>query len=182
MLPEVLLLVARGLQRCQHAVPSCRGPNASLKTFTIMMQQREGDRSQPTLSADGPLTPDRVFPSLDGAVFDAPALRWGCFRFRSSSSATCHCSSDAGEQYRRGPSWQPDSHGRDTPSDSHSFQTWLNGGFPLRNENDLELVGSVVARMRSGRAHAHLLLPEPGCVRLGQVMLGMETDRAFFHI
>ncbi|HEX6032256.1 MAG TPA: alpha/beta fold hydrolase, partial [Tepidiformaceae bacterium] len=111
-------------------------------------------------TADGAPGPVRVFfPSLDGAVFDAPILE-GCSRYPLVIFCHGHCSQDA-EHYKK---WFeiPAELARSGYVVAVPLLPQVGGGtHPSGADGDLALLGALAAWMRTGWEHAAVLLPEP---------------------
>jgi pimeloyl-ACP methyl ester carboxylesterase len=118
-------------------------------------------------SADGAPTNARVFfPSLDGAVFDAPILE-GCGRCPLIVFAHGHCSEPDSDHYQK---WfeLPSLLARSgSVVVVPALPATAGGTYPWENNAELALLRDVIGWMRSDWEHAGLLLPPPATGAIG---------------
>ena len=111
--------------------------------------------------SDGPPTPCRVFfPSIDGAVFDAPILE-GCCRYPLIVFAHGNCAEPGGDHYQKWFQLPAVLARCGYVVVLPSLPLTAGGAYPWDNDAELRLLEDVISWMRNGWEHRAVLLPAP---------------------
>lgn len=110
---------------------------------------------------DGPPVACRIFfPSLDGAVFDAPILA-GCGRYPLIVFAHGNCSEPSADHYRKWFELPAQLARSGYVVVAPMLAGTAGGNYPWDNDAELALLREIVSWMRTGWEHYQMLLPAP---------------------
>jgi hypothetical protein len=109
---------------------------------------------------DAPVACRIFFPSLDGAVFDAPILE-GCGRYPLIVFAHGNCSEPTGDHYRKWFELPAQLARSGYVVVAPMLAGTAGGSYPWDNNAELALLRDTVAWMRTGWEHKAVLLPAP---------------------
>jgi len=163
IIQAILDLIARLLRP-----PSIRPPASCPISWqpSVLAPVFYGVRDYPT-GKSGPPTACRVFfPSLDGAVFDAPVLE-GCCRFPLIVFAHGNCSEPAGDHYQKWFQLPAQLARSGYVVVAPLLAGTAGGSYPWDNNVELQLLKDVISWMRDGWEHSDVLLPEPATGVIG---------------
>ena len=115
---------------------------------------------------DAPADCRVFFPSLDGAVFDAPILA-GCGRYPLIIFAHGNCSEPAADHYQKWFELPAQLARSGYVTAVPALRLTAGGQYPWDNDAELQLLKDTIEWMRTGWVHADVLLPAPATGAIG---------------